>query len=135
MESTGYEGAKDRRKAYGQVLRDRIKAAQIIQRLQAFALGQELSGQIVDMSLGELKAAQILLNKVLPDLKAVEISAGDNRRLTRDDMNALLLSSGMPDIATLAHLLSAPIIDSTAQRIDGSENTGQSTACEPCADA
>lgn len=44
--------------------REKIKATQLVNRLQAFAQGDEG----VDMSAAQVKAAQILLSKVLPDL-------------------------------------------------------------------
>lgn len=44
--------------------REKIKATQLVNRLQAFAQGEEG----IDMSAAQVKAAQILLSKVLPDL-------------------------------------------------------------------
>lgn len=44
--------------------REKIKATQLVHRLQAFAQGEDG----IDMSTAQVKAAQILLSKVLPDL-------------------------------------------------------------------
>ena len=47
--------------------RNKIKAAQLINRLQLIAMGE------VEADPTQVNAAKALLNKVLPDLKAVEI--------------------------------------------------------------
>lgn len=49
--------------------RDKIQAAQLINRLHGCAMGD------VEMSAQQVNAAKTLLNKVLPDLSAVEIDA------------------------------------------------------------
>ena len=48
--------------------RSKIQAAQIINRLNNHIIGK------VAMEMTQVSAAKILLNKVLPDLKAVELS-------------------------------------------------------------
>ncbi len=50
----------------------KIKTAKILDRVQKFALGEEDHGKQVEMSATELRAAELLLRKVLPDLKATE---------------------------------------------------------------
>lgn len=72
-----------RRKNYGrdEHTREKIKAAQLLNRLQMFALGEPdptrnghpTEGQPVNMTPAQVKAAQILLNKVMPDLSQSEI--------------------------------------------------------------
>jgi hypothetical protein len=48
------------------VVRRRIRASQLMRRLAKHALGK------LDMTVTQIKAAEILLRKVVPDLKAVE---------------------------------------------------------------
>jgi hypothetical protein len=48
------------------VVRRRIRATQLMRRLAKHALGK------LDMTVTQIKAAEILLRKVVPDLKAVE---------------------------------------------------------------
>ena len=49
-----------------EVVRRRIRATQLMRRLAKHALGK------LEMSATQIKAAEILLRKVVPDLKAVE---------------------------------------------------------------
>ena len=53
--------------------RKKIKAQQLINRLQAHVDADE---PLLDAS--QVNAAKALLNKVLPDLKAVELSGGED---------------------------------------------------------
>lgn len=50
--------------------RNKIQAAQLINRLQSIAMGE------VEADPTQVNAAKALLNKVLPDLKAVDIQGG-----------------------------------------------------------
>lgn len=54
------------RKPYPQRARDRIRASKILTRLQKHALGE------AEMKGTEIRAAEILLKKVLPDMSFVE---------------------------------------------------------------
>lgn len=54
--------------------RKTIKVVETIEKLQAFALGEELKGKPVFMDKEQLKAADIILRKSMPDLKAIEIT-------------------------------------------------------------
>ena len=56
--------------------RQRIQAAHLVKRLQAFALGQDdpQSGKPVEMTRTQVASALALLKKVLPDLVAVELA-------------------------------------------------------------
>lgn len=60
---------------YTQRTRDRLRANRIAERLVAFVLGENdpVTKRPVTMTASQVRAAQILLNKVLPDLKAVEV--------------------------------------------------------------
>ena len=49
--------------------RDKIKASQIVNRLQSHILAPEDI-----MTVSQVNAARVLLNKVLPDLKQIELS-------------------------------------------------------------
>lgn len=61
--------------------REKIKTTKIIQRLQAYALGEKedkanAKGEYkdIEMSPAQVKAAHILINKRLPDLTAADIN-------------------------------------------------------------
>tara|TARA_R110002094_G_scaffold63949_3_gene74176 strand:- start:1368 stop:1592 length:225 start_codon:yes stop_codon:yes gene_type:complete len=55
--------------------RQSIQITQIINRLQNYALGlKDFRGNEIIMSRSQIKAAFVLLNKRLPDLKAVRIN-------------------------------------------------------------
>jgi hypothetical protein len=55
--------------------RDKIQATQLIKRLQNYALNQpDEQGNKVELDAGRLKAIDMLLNKTLPNLKAIEIN-------------------------------------------------------------
>lgn len=56
-------------RTYPQKARERISASKIIDRLVKHIHGE------VDMSHTQVQSARILLNKVLPDLKSVEVAA------------------------------------------------------------
>lgn len=65
--------------------RKKIQASQLINRLNDHGLG------IVEMSATQVKAAQSLISKVLPDLKAVEHSGTITTRyetLSDEELNA-----------------------------------------------
>jgi len=62
--------AANRRKPYPEIARDRIDAAKLLKKLDDHADNAETT----PMSGTQIKAAEILLRKVIPDLKAVELS-------------------------------------------------------------
>lgn len=64
-----------------QIVRDRIKVMQIVNRLQAFALGEQIGGHAVKMSTQQIRAAEILLRKTVPDLSAVSVTGEDGKPL------------------------------------------------------
>jgi hypothetical protein len=53
---------------HSEEVRAKIQTSQLVNRLQQNANGE------IDMTAGQLKAAEILLRKSLPDLSAVEVS-------------------------------------------------------------
>lgn len=53
---------------YDERLSARIKSGKILKRLQDHVFG------ITELSQTQIRAAQILLNKVMPDIKAIEIN-------------------------------------------------------------
>lgn len=57
---------KKDRKAYPEKAKDRIKAGMMVGRLYKHVMGE------IEMSATQVNAAKILLNKVLPDMKAIE---------------------------------------------------------------
>lgn len=74
----------DRRKpldhAFLEGMRDRIEVAKIIDELQAVVRGEK------SMRPEQVKAADILLRKCMPDLKAVEHTDRTPRDLTREQL-------------------------------------------------
>lgn len=59
-------------------VRNLIRANRIIVRLQQFVLGRKFQGAQVKMSAAQVRAALGLLNKILPDLSAVNVVADLN---------------------------------------------------------
>lgn len=77
----------NRRKPYPEVARERIEGAKLINKLADHAEG------ICEMSSTQIKAAEILLRKVVPDLKAVEHSGTLTTRyeaLTDEELNGVI---------------------------------------------
>lgn len=64
-----------------QIVRDRIKVMQIVNRLQAFVLGEQIGGRDVKMSTQQIRAAEILLRKTVPDLSSVSVTGQDGKPL------------------------------------------------------
>lgn len=77
----------NRRKPYPEVARERIEGAKLINKLADHAEG------ICEMSSTQIKAAEILLRKVVPDLKAVEHSGTLTTKyeaLTDEELNGVI---------------------------------------------
>jgi hypothetical protein len=55
-------------------VREKIRASQLINRLQAHALGH------IELSMSRIRAIEILLRKCLPDLAAAEIKSEQTHR-------------------------------------------------------
>lgn len=69
-------------RAHQKDIREKIKTSQLINRLQAFALGEkapnaaEDDDKALELDQARLKAIEILLRKSLPDLSAVTHEGG-----------------------------------------------------------
>lgn len=74
--------------------REKIRTTQIVNRLQRFALGQMEPNKTkqVEMTPAQVKAAQVLINKTLPDLSSSEIVQyeADNPKELYDKLKKLL---------------------------------------------
>jgi hypothetical protein len=70
------------------MVRDKIQANQLINRLESHALGE------VELSQTQIKAIEILLKKTLPDLSAVEH--------TGDEENPVVVKGGLAPIYGLS---------------------------------
>ena len=59
---------------HDQSVRDKIKTSSLVNRLQAFALNEPdpQTGEAVQMSPSQMKAAVALLKKTIPDLEVIE---------------------------------------------------------------
>jgi hypothetical protein len=79
-----------RRKAYPDKARQRVKAGKLAAKLQEHALGD------AEMSATQIRAAEILLKKVWPDLKSTELSGAigitNPVKLSDDELAAAIQS-------------------------------------------
>lgn len=64
-----------------QVVRDRIRATKIVNRLQAFVLDEKCDGKMVRMSREQVAAALGLLRKTVPDLSQTALTGPDGKAL------------------------------------------------------
>ena len=67
--------ARNRKIRHDENTRDKIRAAQIINRLYGHVMGE------VELDAAQVSSAKTLLAKVLPDLKALEIDADVTQNL------------------------------------------------------
>ncbi len=82
--------------------RDKIRSGKIVERLLAHIQGK------VDMSSTQIQAARILLNKTMPDIKALEVEHTGNinltpvHRLTDEQLMAIasegVIGQGTPEV-------------------------------------
>lgn len=85
------------RKPYPQRARERIAGTKVIERLM-----QHVTGEI-DMTPTQVRAAAILLNKVLPDLKSVDVGVSSQldkvtcHRLSDEELMAIAASKYRDD--------------------------------------
>ena len=63
--------ARNRKIRHDENTRDKIRAAQIINRLYGHVMGE------VELDAAQVSSAKTLLSKVLPDLKAVDINGNE----------------------------------------------------------
>lgn len=85
-------------RTYPQKARDRIKASLIINKLVDHVNGE------IDMTPTQVRAASILLNKVLPDLRTIEVDIQAElktvscHRLTDEQLMAIATSKLQPEV-------------------------------------
>jgi hypothetical protein len=75
------------RQTWGQRARSRIDATKIVERLQRVALGDE------EATMTSINASRILLDRVLPAIKPIEITGGDGgnaKTITNDQLLNLI---------------------------------------------
>ena len=76
----------------------RIKSGKILARMQKAAMGE------IEVTSQEIAAAKLVLGKVLPDLKAVEQTIKDERKKTREQIDAQLIANGIdPEVVWQSH--------------------------------
>ena len=63
-------------------MRERIEVATLVDKLQAHIADKDAT----PLSMTQLKAADILLRKAIPDLKAIEHTEAPRRDLTREEL-------------------------------------------------
>lgn len=83
-----------------QAWRDKIKSSEIINRLNDHALG------LNDMSQTQLKAAEIVLKKTMPDLKAIEHSGEIKAEITAASSAKEWLNSRIDEITNASKPIS-----------------------------
>ncbi len=75
--------------------RERIEKAGLLERVLSFAMGEvDKDGNlVVEMTMPQLRAAEIVLRKCLPDLKAIEmaVEVHDNRTRAQIDHDVFSL--------------------------------------------
>lgn len=80
--------------------RERIKIAQLIDRVERFALGKtDKFGQEIKMSSAQLNGALALIRKVLPDLSASDIQVTDLGPQNKAEAKEKLVTTLGEDIA------------------------------------
>lgn len=94
-------------KAWADKVRDKIQADKLVDRLMRFALGQlGPQGETIKLEPSQVKAAQILLAKIMPDLTAADITNHEPEQSLEQKFRALVNQVGekqaraiYPDIA------------------------------------
>ena len=82
------------RRAYKDKTADRIKATLLLEKLQQHAL------EGADMSQSQINAANILLKKVMPDLKVVENQGGQKYEVVVNAKSAQALTTAVRSAIT-----------------------------------
>lgn len=78
-------GIRDRKRPMDETWRERIQTGVLLDRLSKHGVGE------IEMTATQIKAADILLRKVIPDLKAVELSGTLTARyetMSDEELNA-----------------------------------------------
>ena len=88
-----------RRKPYPERAKERIRCGQIIERLRKCALGE------IEMTATAVNAGRILLNKTLPDLKAIEYTGTEKslRDMNTEDILSEIERLRAEMVATKSH--------------------------------
>ena len=94
------------RKPWPERTREKIRAGELITRLSMHALGQDdpKTGKPLKMSVTQVKAATVLIDKVLPNLQSVEQVVWDaNAGMTESEAKAKLveLANKNPELTQL----------------------------------
>ena len=78
-------------------LTERIQAGKILLKLQKFIISKPTDEDYdnVQMTGPQVNAAKILLNKVAPDLKAIEQTIKDERKKTKSEVDDALTALGL----------------------------------------
>ena len=74
--------------------REKIRTTKLLQRLQSYALGEDepgTPGKKIEMSASQVKAAQVLINKRLPDLTAADINVNKDMPENKEEIFAQLV--------------------------------------------
>lgn len=95
---------------YPESVRDKIRNAQLVDKLLKFIAGD------LDMTGKQVDAALKLLNKTIPDLKAIEVRGTITHKaeLTRESLDQQLRSLGLDPTAEWKRLQNQPVIEGTA---------------------
>jgi hypothetical protein len=73
-----------------QMVRDKIQASQLLNRLENHALGE------CELSATQIKAIEILLRKVLPDLSAIQVDGDGEGGPVRHHIDVQFHDSAVP---------------------------------------
>ena len=76
-----------KRKYQTESTREKIRTTQLVNRLSQFIFGEkDTNGNVPDLSQGQIKAIQILLDKSLPSLSSVDQTVEQVQERTEDQM-------------------------------------------------
>ena len=79
----------ERTMQYQITLRQKIDTHLILERLMKHALGFE------PMEPSEINAGRILLDRTMPTLQAIQVSVESNQPVSKGDIDAMLMASGL----------------------------------------
>jgi hypothetical protein len=79
--------ARTRRVGHDDATRQKIQTSQLINRLQANAMGE------IELTQGQIKSIEVLLKKSLPDLSSIEVS-GDGDKPIVNEIRMVVVDSG-----------------------------------------
>lgn len=73
--------AKPKTEHVAQKTRDKIQATKLVEKLQDHVLGE------VELTPTQIKAIQILINKVMPDMRAIELTGKDGEAIETRELS------------------------------------------------